>query len=306
MQGWLLLESAGAKRLHELLKSSVPVDGVLRIICGYYTMTPEEMKRSMVLNAADDALVAMISLAATVKHRIQSFPGDITTHHVNLESLQAGLHVDVEVVNYFLLLLEEQTRNAAAEGCCDASIPRVGVLPSSFTTSNEILGRTHSLDQSIRRRDWLGWCAARNWLPKSLGLDLIMFPVSFLSMYALGVINRRKRYIQVYHTLGPNNDPYILNALRNRCALVASYMRLEAGGYAPCTEYDEVWEVKILYPREEMVLAGYTLDEESGVSLCMHAYYLAFGLVPDFTREAFPGFRRRMVRNLLVPRVLYQ
>ena len=52
------------------------------------------------------------------------------------------------------------------------------------------------------------------------------------------------------------------------------------------------------------MLAGYVFDEESGVSLCMHAYYLAFGLVPDFTREAFPGFRRRMVRNLLVPRVL--
>ena len=44
-----------------------------------------------------------------------------------------------------------------------------------------------------------------------------------------------------------------------------------------------------------------TLYKFNGVSLCMHAYYLAFGLVPDFTREAFPVFRRRMVRNLLGP-----
>ena len=84
-----------------------------------------------------------------------------------------------------------------------------------------------------------------------------MFPVCLLSMYALGVINCRKRYIQVYHTLGPNNESYILRALKNRSALVAHYMHLEARGYAPCTEYDEVWEVKILHPGEQTALAGY-------------------------------------------------
>ena len=134
-----------------------------------------------------------------------------------------------------------------------------------------------------------------------------MFPVDFLSIYALGVINCRKRCIQVYHTLDnpsyTNVDAHMLSIVRTRCSYVAIYVQLEARGYAPCTDYDEVWEVEMLYPGEQTVLQGNgnVYHEEIGVSLCMHAYHLAFGLVPDFTREAFPGFRRRMVRDLLVP-----
>ena len=300
LQGWLSLESAGAKRLHELLKSAVPIDGVLEIMCGYYTLTPEEMKRSIVLNAADEAFVALTRLDATgVKRTMHFFPGEYLgdTHYINLESLQFGRILHYEVINYFLMLLEEQTRNAAV--CFAASIPRIGVLPSVFASSAEVI-YYDSLDQSITRRDWLGWCAARNGVLNSFCLDLIMFPVYFLSIYSLGVINCRKRCIQVYHTVGPKYDPHILSVIRNRCELVASYVHLEARGYAPCTEYDEVWEVKILHPGEQTVLGGNVWSVESGVSLCMHVYHLAFGMVPDFAREALPGFRRKMVRELLV------
>jgi hypothetical protein len=301
LQGWLSLESAGAKRLHELLKSAVPIDGVLEIMCGYYTLTPEEMKRSIVLNAADETFVALTRLDATcVKHTMQSFPGEYLgrdSHYLNLESLQSGRAVDYDVINYFLMLLEEQTRNAAV--CLAADIPRIGVLPSVFASSDEVIDY-QGFEQSCRRHDWLGWCAARNGVLDSFCLDLIMFPVDFLSIYALGVINCRKRCIQVYHTVGPKYDPHILSVIRTRCELVAIYVHKDARGYSPCTEYDEVWEVKILHPGEQAVLAGNVWCVESGVSLCMHVYHLAFGMVPDFVREAFPGFRRRMVRDLLV------
>ena len=273
------------------------------------------MKRSIVLNAADEAFVAQIPLASTVvKHTLQLNPGDYLgqsrpVHYVNLESLQPGLNVGNTVIDYFLMLLEEQSRNGAV--CFAGTIPRIGVLPSFFATSSEVLDYTsldQRYDQSIRRRDWLGWCAAKNCVLNSFCLDLIMFPVcSHLSLYALGVINCRKRCIQVYHTLDnpsyPNIDAHMLSIVRTRCSYVAIYVQLEARGYAPCTDYDEVWELEMLYPGEQTVLQGNgnVYHEEIGVSLCMHAYHLAFGLVPDFTREAFPGFRRRMVRDLLVP-----
>jgi hypothetical protein len=288
---------------------------VLKIICGYYTVTPEEMKRSIVLNAADEAFVAQIPLASTVvKHTMQSFPGDglgqsRPVHYVNLDSLQPGCNVGNTVIDYFLMLLEEQSRNAAV--CFAGTIPRIGVLPSFFATSSEVLDYTsldQRYDQSIRRRDWLGWCAARNCVLNSFCLDLILFPVCYhLSLYALGVINCRKRCIQVYHTLDnptyPNIDAHMLSIVRTRCSYVAIYVQLEARGYAPCTNYDEVWELEMLYPGEQAVVQsnGNVYHVEIGVSLCMYAYHLAFGLVPDFTREAFPGFRRRMVRDLLVP-----
>ena len=288
---------------------------MLKIICGYYTVTPEEMKRSIVLNAADEAFVAQIPLASTVvKHTMQSFPGDYLAqsrpvHYVNLDSLQPGCNVGNTVIDYFLMLLEEQSRNAAV--CFAGTIPRIGVLPSFFATSSEVLDYTsldQRYDQSLRRRDWLGWCAARNCVLNSFCLDLIMFPVCYhLSLYALGVINCRKRCIQVYHTLynptNPNIDAHMLSIVRTRCSYVAIYVQLEARGYAPCTDYDEVWELEMLYPGEQTVLQGNgnVYHEEIGVSLCMYAYHLAFGLVPDFTCEAFPGFRRRMVRDLLVP-----
>ena len=93
----------------------------------------------------------------------------------------------------------------------------------------------------------------------------------------------------------------MLSIVRTRCSYVAIYVQLEARGYAPCTDYDEVWELEMLYPGEQAVVQsnGNVYHVEIGVSLCMYAYHLAFGLVPDFTREAFPGFRRRMVRDLM-------
>ena len=276
---------------------------MLKIICGYYTVTPEEMKRSIVLNAADEAIVSLIPLASTVvKHTMQLNPEEQhRTHYVNLDSLKPGRYLEHNLIDYFLMLLEERSRNAAV--CFAGTIPRIGVLPECFATSDEVSDCEYgggSMDRNIRsciRCDWFGWCATRNLVLHSFCLDLIMFPVYYLSLFhALGVINCRKRCIQVYHTLGPDADPRVLRVIRNRCRLVAIYVQSRARGYA---QYDEVWKVVILHPGEQTELAGNVSYEEAGVSLCMHAYHLAFGLVPDFAREAFPGFRRRMVRDLM-------
>ena len=296
------MESAGAKRLYASLSSPVPHD-VLKIICAYYTVTKEELKRRIVLSAAEEVFVAQICLTSTVvTHEKQMHPGQSHgSQYVKLETLRPGEYVGLDTIDLFLRLIEEQSRNAAAaNSACVAgtiTIPTIGVLPIGIPTIGVLPqdGIVFTLDK-LQRANWLTWCATRNSVLSALCLDLIMLPLCFVQQfYALGVINCRKRCIEVYHTLNRTFDPFVLGVFRKRCEIVAKYLQLEFRGYA---QYEEYWEVLDVFPENEMAV---TSLYEGGVSMCMQAYHLALGLVPDFTREAFPEFRRRMIRDLLVP-----
>ena len=294
LQGWLSLESAGAKRLYASLSSPVPPDDVLKIICAYYTVTKEELKRRIALSAAEEVFVAQICLTSTVvTHEKLMRPGlPHASQYVKLETLRPGQYVGPDTIDLFLRLIEEQSRNAAAvNSACVAgtiTIPTIGVLPHIIDFSLDLL----------RRANWLTWCATRNSVLSALCLDLIMLPLNlFQQNYALGVINCRKRCIQLYHTVNRTFDPFVLAVFRKRCEIVAKYLQLEFRGYA---HYGEHWEVLDVFPENEMAVTSDGLYE-GGASMCMQAYHLALGLVPDFTREAFPEFRRRMIRDLLVP-----
>ena len=310
LQGWLSLESAGAKRLYASLASPVLPDDVLKIICAYYTVTKEELKRRIVLSAAEEVFVAQICLTSTVvTHEKQMRPGQSNaSQYVKLETLRPGQYVGLDTIDLFLRLIEEQSRTyAAVNSACVAgtiTIPTIGVLPIAIRSTNGVLPQddiVFTLDK-LQRANWFTWCAARNSVVSALCLDLIMWPLCYAQhFYALGVINCRKRCIQVYHTLNRTNiNPFLLSVLgvfRKRCEIVAKYLQLEFRGYA---QYEEYWEVIDVFPENELAVRGTSLCE-SGVSMCMQAYHLALGLVPDFTREAFPEFRRRMIRDLLVP-----
>ena len=298
------MESAGAKQANTSLISAVPIEDVRMIICAYYTVTQDELRRRTVLSAADESFVSQIRLDTSsvmqpsmqLDHRSKP---RLWTHYVHLESLRPGHHLNQGVIDVFLRKIEERSMKCAADvDCVPGTLPRIAVLCCDFAMSAEvhnIISERLALPSAF---DWLGWCTARTSVLTTFCLDLIMFPVHFSTFYALGVINCRKRCVQVYHSAAQNADLSVIRIVNMRCSLVASYMHREGRGYAPCTEYDVPWEVEIHYPGEEMAFA-IGANNESGVYICNYADSLALGLVPDFERVDFPGFRRRMIRDLL-------
>ena len=262
-------------------------------------MAGEDLLRWTTLSAAEEKLVSQHNLESkTVSHTIRVDPRSSPVN-LDLGSLRPEQHVEKDVVDVCLRLMEEQVRNYAADykDCRVGPQPRIGVMCCAFVISQEIARKI-----SVPETYWLGWCAARNSVHNAFCLDLIMCPLHSspdgYPLYALGVINCRKHCIDVYQMFGSSAPQRVYDHTRTRFERVALYMRAQAVVCSPHTENDEPWKVNLHLP-DDLMRQAISDQNEAGVCLCMYAFRLALGLDPKFAPEDLPGCRLIMARDLL-------
>ena len=270
-------------------------EAVIFIICDYYTLSKEELKKRKLLSAVDEAFVKRIDLNSNFVPSSCSISRSLCANNITLGSLVPGHPIDAKLMDRFFELIEYRSKNSQTQpDLPPAAKLKVGVLSAEFWSQAYLFRKFNT--------SWAQQCAARSTTALNMfDLDLVMFPIydEPHNYYCLGVLNFSKVVIEVYQPMSRNVVAYhpgvqTLLALNLGCNVVRRYVQSEYKKLAPKMAFYDVWEVINRYADEEIS----TTLVDTGAAVCMLADYLAQGLNPDYRREAIPGFRLNIVRSI--------